>query len=59
MCTSLEQGYSYYCLQEVCSVFSVFKQFIGNSIYYMATLKILIIQGNMSKVGVFHLPQDT
>ena len=32
MCTSLEQGYSYYCLQEVCSVFSVFKQFIGNSI---------------------------
>ena len=44
MCTSLEQGYSYYCLQEVCSVFSVFKQFIGNSIYYMATLKMQIIK---------------
>ena len=43
MCTSLEQGYSYHCLQEVCSVFSVFKQFIGNSIYYMATLKMQII----------------
>ena len=42
MCTSLEQGYSYHCLQEVCSVFSVFKQFIGNSIYYMATLKMQI-----------------
>ena len=41
-------------------VFKCFQlQFIGNSIYYMATLKILIIQGNMSKVGVFHLPQDT
>jgi len=39
MCTSLEQG-----LQEVCSVFSVFKQFIGNSIYYMATLKMQIIK---------------
>ena len=25
MCTSLEQGYNCYCLQEVCSVFSVFK----------------------------------
>ena len=56
MCTSLEQGYSYHCLQEVCSVFSVFKQFIGNSIYYMATLKMQIILGNMNKVGVFHLP---
>ena len=44
MCTSLEQGYSYHCLQEVCSVFSVFKQFIGNSIYYMATLKMQIIK---------------
>ena len=44
MCTSLEQGYNYHCLQEVCSVFSVFKQFIGNSIYYMATLKMQIIK---------------
>ena len=44
MCTSLEQGYSYHCLQEVCSVFSVFKQFIGDSIYYMATLKMQIIK---------------
>ena len=44
MCTSLEQGYSYYCLQEVCSMFSGFKQFIGNSIYYMATLKMQIIK---------------
>ena len=25
MCTSLEQGYSYLCLQEVCSVFPAFK----------------------------------
>ena len=39
MCTSLEQG-----LQEVCSVFSVFKEFIGNSTYYMATLKMQIIK---------------
>ena len=44
MCTSLEQDYNCYCLQEVCSVFSVFKQFIGNSIYYMATLKMQIIK---------------
>ena len=44
MCTSLEQGYNYHCLQEVCSVFSLFKQFIGNSIYYMATLKMQIIK---------------
>ena len=44
MCTSLEQGYSYYCLQEVCSMFSGFKQFIGNSIYYVATLKMQIIK---------------
>ena len=29
MCTSLEQGYSYHCLQEVCSVISVLKQFSG------------------------------
>ena len=43
-CTSLEQGYSYHCLQEVCSVFSVFTQLIGNSIYYMATLKMQIIK---------------
>ena len=54
MCTSLEQG-----LQEVCSVFSVFKQFIGNSIYYMETLKMQIILGNMNEIGVFHLPQDS
>ena len=39
MCTSLEQGYNYHCSQEACSVFSVFKQFIGNFIYYMVTLK--------------------
>ena len=44
MCTSLEEGYNYHCLQEVCSVFSVFKQFIGNSIYYMATVKMQIIK---------------
>ena len=44
MCTSSEQGYSYHCLQEVCSVFSVFKEFIGNSTYYMATLKMQIIK---------------
>ena len=44
MCTSLEEGYNYHYLQEVCSVFSVFKQFIGNSIYYMATLKMQIIK---------------
>ena len=44
MCTSLEQGYNYHCLQEVCSVFLMFKQFIGNSIYYMATLKMQIIK---------------
>ena len=44
MCTSLEHVYNYHCLQEVCSVFSVFKQFIGNSIYYMATLKMQIIK---------------
>ena len=43
MCTSLEEGYNYHYLQEVCSVFSVFKQFIRNSIYYMATLKMQII----------------
>ena len=42
--TSLEQGYNYHCLQEVCSVFSVFKQFNGNSIYYMAALKMQIIK---------------
>ena len=41
---SLEQGYNYHCLQEVCSVFSVFKQFNGNSIYYMAALKMQIIK---------------
>ena len=41
-------------------VFKCFQlQFIGNSIYYVATLKMLIIQGNVSKVSVFHLPQDT
>ena len=44
MCTSLEEGYNYHYLQEVCSVFSVFKQFIRNSIYYMATLKMQIIK---------------
>ena len=27
--------------------------------YYMATLKMQIIWGNMNKVGVFHLPQDS
>ena len=27
--TSLEQGYNYHCLQEVCSVLSVFRQFRG------------------------------
>ena len=42
--TSLEQGYNYHCLQEICSVFSVFKQFNGNSIYYMAALKMQIIK---------------
>ena len=44
MCTSLEQGYNYHCVQEVCSVFSLFKRFIGNSIYYMATVKMQIIK---------------
>ena len=42
--TSLEQGYNYHCLQEVCSVLSVFRQVIGNSMYYMAALKMQIIK---------------
>ena len=29
MCTSLEQAYSYHCLQEVCSVFPAFKRLNG------------------------------
>ena len=44
MCASLEQGDSCHCLQEVCSVLSVFRQVIGNSMYYMATLKMKIIK---------------
>ena len=44
VCASLEQGDSCHCLQEVCSVLSVFRQVIGNSMYYMATLKMKIIK---------------
>lgn len=40
-------------------MFSVFKQFNGNSVYYTATLKMQITWGNMNEIGVFSIFPET
>ena len=55
MCASLEQGQSCHCLQQVCSLLSVFTQGNGNSVYVQQLTKCNSLReaGMKSMLSVF------